>query len=263
MTSIPLRAVSSARFDTDSLVPRTPHSRSGRFDEVDLGVPVDATEDTDNDDLSDSDPLLRHDTTEGPPNFPLQTPGAGQLPEGARFSIIGLTTVLSLVFLVGIAYQKSGQGTPSHYGEVQSEHSNVTLISYENYTTFPLAPKQYRAECRRVNREMRHMSYWTDMMMDVPHPPAPGVCESTVTYMLGSEVGLMGELALLAQVAALADSVSACTSWGSEIGSKALIMNSNNGRFSLMIHNGTGGSGYLFIPKYMRSAPVIHLFIML
>ena len=39
-------------------------------------------------------------------------------------------------------------------------------------------------------------------------------------------------------------------------------MNSNNGRFSLTIHNGTEGSGYLFIPKYMRSAPGIEFFML-
>lgn len=209
MTSIPLRAVSSSRFDGDNLVPRTPHSRSGRFDEVDLGIPEGATEDIYYDDLSDSDPLLRNDITDGPPDSRLQPATARPLSDGTRFSIIGLTVALVLVFLVGLAYRKSGQAVYDHYGEVEGEHSNLTLISYENYTTFPLAPEQYRAECRKVHRGMQHMAYWTDMMMDVPHSPALGVCKSTITYMLGSQVGLIGELGVLAQVAALADSVSA------------------------------------------------------
>jgi hypothetical protein len=211
MTSIPLRAVSSARSDGDSLVPRTPHSRSGRFDEVDLAMPVDATEDMDDDDLSDSDPLLGNEATERPPGPPQPTT-AKPLSDGMRFSIIGMTAALLFVFLVGVAYHKSIQEAYDQHGEVQNEHSNITLISYENHTTFPLTPKQYQAECRKVNKEMRHMAYWTDMMMDVPHSSAYGVCKSTVTYMLGAEVGLMGELALLAQVAALADSVSAWAS---------------------------------------------------
>ena len=205
MSSIPLKAISSARSDADGLAPRTPHSRSGRFDEADLRMPTGTREDVDND-LSDSDPLLRNDA-EGPSGPPLQSPAVKPLSAGARFSIIGLTITLFFVFFVGVAYRKSEQVSYDDYVEVQDEYSNVTLISYGNYTHFPLTPKQYRAECRKMGG-MKHMAYWTDMKMDVPHHPTPGVCKSTITYMLGSEVGLMGDLALLAQVAALADLVS-------------------------------------------------------
>ena len=210
MSTIPLRAVTSARFDADSLVPRTPHSRSGLFDEVDLGIPADTTEDMDEDDLSDSDPLLGNNNTQGPPDSLFQPATATKpLSKGTRFSILGLTVVLFLGFFIGVTYRKSGPAVSDNHGEVQIENSNITLISYENYTTFPLAPGQYRAECRKAREGMRHMAYWADMMMDVPHSPDSGVCRSTVTYMLGSGFGLMGELALLAQVAALADLVSA------------------------------------------------------
>ena len=209
MTSIPLRAVSSARPDPDGLVPRTPHSHSGRFDEADLGVPTDTREDEDSDGLSDSDPLLRNDdNAEEPPDPPHQS---ATLTNTTRFSIIGLTVMLLLAFLLGVAYRKSEQEEEVHDQEIQDGHSSFTLISYENYTEFPLTPKQYRAECRKMHQGgMRHMAYWTDLMVDVPHPSTSdsGVCKSTITYMLGSEVGLMGDLALLAQVAALADSVS-------------------------------------------------------
>ncbi|KAF9654102.1 hypothetical protein BDM02DRAFT_3133580 [Thelephora ganbajun] len=208
MSSIPLRAVSSARPDTDGLVPRTPHSRSGRFDEADLGVPKGTSEDEDSHGLSDSDPLLRdEDTTE---DSPLQPTTPKPLSNSTRFSIIGLAVLLFLTFLVGVVYRKSEEVEEVHDYEakVHGEHSDLTLISYENYTKFPLTPKQYRTECRNMHRgEMRHMAYWTDLRVDVPHPSsASGVCKSTVTYMLGSEVGLMGDLGLLAQVAALADS---------------------------------------------------------
>lgn len=202
MTSIPLKAVSSARSDADGLVPRTPHSRSGRFDEADLRIPTGTREDVDND-LSDSDPLLRNDA-EGPSGPPLQSSAVKPLSAGTRFLIVGLTVMLFFVFFVGVAYRKSGQVSYDNYAEVQDEHPNITLISYENYTHFPLTPKQYREECSKMGG-MKHMAYWTDMRMDVPHHPAPGTCKSTITYMLGSEVGLMGDLALLAQVAALAD----------------------------------------------------------
>jgi len=218
MTSIPLRAVSSARPDPDSLVPRTPHSRSGRFDEADLGIPTGTSDDADSDGLSDSDPLLRNeDATEEPPDSPLQSSTFKPLAGPTRFLIVGLTIISCLAFLVGVIYRKSEQeeGVPDH--EVHSGNLGFTLISYENYTEFPLTPKQYRAECRKLHQGGRgHMAYWTDLMVDVPHPSSgsdSGVCKSTITYMLGSEVGLMGDLALLAQVAALADSVRPWMSW--------------------------------------------------
>jgi hypothetical protein len=172
-------------------------------------MPKGNREDMDDGDLSDSDPLLRGDDTEGPDSQPPLKP----LSNSTRFSIIGLTIALFLAFIIGVAYRKSEQSVYDDDVEVQSGHSNIASISYENYTDFPLTPGQYRAECRKAMEGMRHMGYWVDMKKDVPHHHVPGVCKSTVTYMLGSEVGLMGELALLAQVAALADSVSPRSSY--------------------------------------------------
>ena len=215
MTTIPLRAVSSARPDLDGLVPRTPRSRSGRFDEADLGVPKDTGEDVDRDGQSDSDPLLGNNNgADEPPNSPRQPAAFDLLTSGTRFSIVGVAVMVFLVFLAGVAYRKFEEEEAAYDPWAHGGHPSYSLISYENYTRFPLTPKQYRAECRKIHEGgMRHMAYWTDMMTDVLHPPfAPGsdegVCTRTVTYMLGSEVGLMGDLALLAQVAALADSVS-------------------------------------------------------
>jgi len=229
MTSIPLRAVSSARPDLDGLVPRTPRSRSGRFDEADLGVPTDTGEGADSDGQSDSDPLLGNDIgAEEPPDSPLRSTTFDPLTSGTRFSIVGVAVMVFLVFLAGVVYRKFEEEEAAYDLRVHGGHSGYSLISYENYTKFPLTSKQYRAECRKVHEGgMRHMAYWTDMMMDVLHPPfAPGsdegVCTRTVTYMLGSEVGLMGDLALLAQVAALADSVSSWTLQGLETGLKVV-----------------------------------------
>ena len=211
MSSIPLRAISSARPDPDTnLVPRTPHS--ARFDEADLGVPADTSDGTDSDGLSDSDPLLGNDNgVEEPPDSPLRLSAFNTLANGP---IIALGAMAFLIFLIGVAYRKFEAEEEVYHHDADAGPSGHNLISYENYTVFPLTPKQYRAECRKMhNGEMKHMAYWTDMAMDVPHPPLTSgsdseVCKSTVTYMLGSEVGLMGDLALLAQVAALADSVS-------------------------------------------------------
>ena len=209
MTSIPLKAVSSALPDPDGLAPRTPRSQSGRFDEVELGAPTGTSEGADSDGLSDSDPLLgSNNDTEGPPDSPLQPSTPGPLANSTRLSIIGLVVMTFLVFLVGVVYRRSEEAEEVYDHDAPAGHSSISLISYENYTKFPLTSEQYRAECRKMHRGgMKHVAYWTDMMVDVPHPSTSGVCKSSVTYMLGSEVGLMGDLALLAQVAALADSV--------------------------------------------------------
>jgi len=93
------------------------------------------------------------------------------------------------------------------------------VLSYENYTTFPLLPSEYRSECYKLHTGyMSHGEYWEAHQtgkLDVVHhngkhdhqlaegqPTA--VCTSTITYMLDGEVGLLADLALMAQAAALA-----------------------------------------------------------
>lgn len=101
--------------------------------------------------------------------------------------------------------------------------TGMHMLSYENYTHFPLLPTQYRDECVKLHRGyMSHGEYWDvdphHGVLDVAHhdeavkgegvampegEPA-SVCTKTVTYMLDGRVGLLADLALLAQVAALA-----------------------------------------------------------
>ena len=94
-------------------------------------------------------------------------------------------------------------------------------ISYKNYTKFPLLATQYRAECYKIQGGfMADSAYWsTSALMDVPHviddvnPGRPEgemtkICKSTITYMLDGHVGLLADLALMAQAAALAHEVS-------------------------------------------------------
>ncbi|KAF8807921.1 hypothetical protein BYT27DRAFT_7211570 [Phlegmacium glaucopus] len=98
--------------------------------------------------------------------------------------------------------------------EQQHGPVDVHLLSYENYTTFPLHPPQYLAECTKLNAGyMAHGDYWDlDLMgaTDVAHheQSATGgtsiICSSTITYMLDGTVGLTADLALMAQAAALA-----------------------------------------------------------
>ena len=90
---------------------------------------MDATEDTDNDDPSDLDPLIPR---KGTLILHSKLLGLNGSPR-ERFSIIGLTTVLSLVFLADIAYRKSGQATPGHHGEVQIEHSSLNFLRELHY----------------------------------------------------------------------------------------------------------------------------------
>ncbi|KAJ6502634.1 hypothetical protein DFH09DRAFT_1051437 [Mycena vulgaris] len=99
-----------------------------------------------------------------------------------------------------------------------AEGPHITLISYENYTIFPLDPLEYRAECIKLNTGlMKPHPYWDTVQRgakDVPHhdeqpgysspPGEPPVCSRTITYQLDGWAGLMVDLALMAQAAALA-----------------------------------------------------------
>jgi hypothetical protein len=116
---------------------------------------------------------------------------------------------------VSTSGNKSGP-TTSPSSPLQQEHG-VHLLSYENYTTFPLFPFQYLAECNKLNSGyMRHGDYWDISLtgvIDTAHhdPSATGgnarVCSSSITYMLDGTAGLTADLALMAQAAALAREV--------------------------------------------------------
>ncbi|KAJ7754981.1 hypothetical protein DFH07DRAFT_743437 [Mycena maculata] len=96
--------------------------------------------------------------------------------------------------------------------------TNIILISYENYTSFPLDPLEYRAECIQLNSGvMAPYPYWDTTLRplrDVPHfdeqvgysapSDEPPVCSRTITYQLDGWAGLMADVALMAQAAALA-----------------------------------------------------------
>lgn len=97
------------------------------------------------------------------------------------------------------------------------------VISYANYTHFPLTGAQYRHECDALmgGKFMHHRGYWIPPMggtMDVPHHDdvtdyhlpegeRTRVCSKTITYQLDGTVGLAADLALMAQAAALAREV--------------------------------------------------------
>ncbi|CAA7268075.1 unnamed protein product [Cyclocybe aegerita] len=89
--------------------------------------------------------------------------------------------------------------------------ANTHLLSYANYTTFPLHPDEYLVECAKMHQGyMAHGDYWEISpmgIMDVQHPEQDeidAICSSTITYMLDGTAGLAADLALMAQAAALA-----------------------------------------------------------
>ncbi|KAF7303126.1 hypothetical protein MKEN_01276200 [Mycena kentingensis (nom. inval.)] len=92
----------------------------------------------------------------------------------------------------------------------------VKLIPYDNFTTFPLDPLEYRAQCiAHTPKVMAPHPYWEPHeQMDTAHfdeqegyrmaeEEAP-VCNRTITYQLDGWAGLVLDLALIAQFAGLA-----------------------------------------------------------
>lgn len=111
-----------------------------------------------------------------------------------------------------------GSNTPH---SMTTPTSSRPLISYENYTQFPLKGDEYRAECEKLADYMHGTGFWDEPRMgpiDVRHSgedtgPAEGgrstkVCSNTITYMLDGHVGLTADLAFVAQAAAFAREVS-------------------------------------------------------
>ncbi|KAF8273820.1 hypothetical protein EI94DRAFT_1563217 [Lactarius quietus] len=92
------------------------------------------------------------------------------------------------------------------------------FISYENYTHFPLDPMEYKAECHKLLGEVNGPKYWSGQKDVIHHGANPGkypvaegmptkICSKTITYMLDGHVGLLADLALMAQAAGLAREV--------------------------------------------------------
>ncbi len=102
-------------------------------------------------------------------------------------------------------------GMSSAKPDTGHETEGLHLISYDNYTTFPLQPIDYLRECAKMHQGyMKHGDYWDISFMgamDVHHADDPAICSRTITYMLDGIVGLTADLALMAQAAALAREV--------------------------------------------------------
>jgi hypothetical protein len=247
----PLQNLASGRTqpsDHRSLTPRTPHSRSGRAEEAGGDIELEQFDDEDHRTYQQqqSEPLLASSGSSSfAPSgyrsrgdddglgssrgkisrFLITTAGAKRIP-----LVLGVVLAFILFVMVVLSFNRPdtllriiGEANIT-VGDIKgpiSPHPNISdpnLISYENYTNFPLLPTEYRAECNKLMHGfMRHGAYWEYMPQDVPHrgqidehglPEGyrNAICNSTITYMLNGH-GLLAELGLMSQVAALAREV--------------------------------------------------------
>jgi hypothetical protein len=244
LTNVPS---TSARLKYDPLTPRTPHSRSGRAEEAFTEIELEQCGDSDYREYAQQqqEPLLASSSSAGFPSSGyrakgdddpnVQRKGRGPLVVMQRLVsrcglvfgsalalVLFLTTVLSykqpdfLLSMVGSS--PSPMPTPEQDDNTLLHPENI--ISYENYTHFPLDPLEYKHECHELMGEiMPPMKFWSGEKDVVHHDkvdpgkyPALGglsiqICNKTITYMLDGHVGLLADLALMAQAAGLAREV--------------------------------------------------------
>jgi hypothetical protein len=238
------------------LTPRTPHSRAGRAEEVFTKSELEQIGDDDHDSehphQQQTVPLLTSSTSENFPPLGYRARGddyderekrtagrhghsvlrcliakPGLILGSALAVVLFLSIVLSYqrpdILLSAISANETSQSstptpTPTPIQDDVSPPINPeNIISYENYTHFPLDPLEYREECHKiVGYIMGPMEYWSgeqdvvhpDEFKSGKHPAEGGICSKTITYMLDGHVGLLADLALMAQVAGLARLVS-------------------------------------------------------
>ncbi|KAI0307629.1 hypothetical protein B0F90DRAFT_1829427 [Multifurca ochricompacta] len=234
----------SARVQPGQLTPRTPHSRAGRAEEAFSEFELEQFGDDDYREYAlqqQAEPLLASSASANfPPSGYQARRDDGQTTRNPRKIIRWLIANLGLVFgsalafalilLIVLSYRRP-DALLSAVGAIQSltPTSPETLkqdktlsipeniISYENYTHFPLDPIEYLTECHNLMGEiMGPMEFWSGQKDVVHHDEAdPGkypvaegwpirVCNKTITYMLDGHVGLLADLALMAQAAGLA-----------------------------------------------------------
>ncbi|KAJ7103189.1 hypothetical protein B0H15DRAFT_198944 [Mycena belliarum] len=223
------------RFDAQ-LTPRTPHSRAGRAEEAYSAAELEQI-DFDGDYNSviqqQNVPLLSSSASDSFPQVGYRSRGddyeskdksiglgadkiIARLPLALYSSVAAVLLVLVFFSLREPEALRKYVGATS--GAPIASTANITLISYENYTSFPLDPIEYRAECIKLNTGlMKPYPYWDAVLQgarDVLHhdeqpgyeppPGEPPVCTRTITYQLDGWAGLTVDLALIAQAAALA-----------------------------------------------------------
>jgi hypothetical protein len=240
----------SARLNPEPLTPRTPHSRSGRAEEAFTEIELEQYGDSDYHEYAQQqrEPLLASSTSADFPSSGYRAKGDGDLDvqKKSRSPLVvmqwlvshcglvfgsALALVLFLTFVLSYKdpdYLLSASGiaepSPSPI-PTSNQDDNVLLhpeniISYENYTHFPLDPLEYKHECGKLMGVfVPSAEFWSGEEDVVHHDevdpgkyPAPEglptqICHKTITYMLDGYVGLLADLALMAQAAGLAREV--------------------------------------------------------
>lgn len=241
----------SARVPPGQLTPRTPHSRAGRVEEAFTELEMDQFGDSDSREYTlqqQSEPLL---TSSASTNFPPS--GYRARGDDDRYTrtegrnhrnisqwlvansglILGSGLAVVLFLLIVLSYKRP-DALLSAVGVVENAVSPTAtapkqdaihpsdpehIISYENYTHFPLDPMEYKEECHKLMGEViGPMEYWSGQKDVIHHEVNPGkypvaeglptqTCSKTITYMLDGHVGLLADLALMAQAAGLAREV--------------------------------------------------------
>jgi hypothetical protein len=240
----------SARLQPGPLTPRTPRSRSGRAEEAFTEIELEEYGDSEYREYTQQqrEPLLASSTSAGFPSSGYRAGGDDDLDVQKRsrgplvvmqrlVSQCGLVfgSALALVLFVTMVlsykhpdYLLSASGIaespPSPIPTPKQDDNTLlhpeNIISYENYTHFPLDPLEYKHECHKLMGEvMPPMKFWSGEKDVVHHDeidtgkyPAPEglptqMCDKTITYMLDGHVGLLADLALMAQAAGLAREV--------------------------------------------------------
>ncbi|KAK7695085.1 hypothetical protein QCA50_002275 [Cerrena zonata] len=241
-----------------SLTPRTPHSRSGRAEEGLTEVELDEIqEDERRDYLSyrqqQAEPLLASSTDSAFGSSGYRSRGDDPSKKDVWIQnlpavkdvlknfplLLGCLVAVLLFGLVLLSFKRPetldeyvgiSKTKPAEQDAVVPASpipSVVTttpppelLISYENYTKFPLMSTEYLHECDKLMSGFVHHggTYWgasSHEVKDVVHHdqlpnyniPEHGpvrTCTKTITYQLDGHVGLLADLSLMAQVAGMA-----------------------------------------------------------
>lgn len=231
--------------DSPSLTPRTPHSRSVRAEDNLGGFHGEQYEEEDVGTYQQQlEPLLASSASASFPESGFRSRAedhaldtANRKPLKISATAKRITLVLGVVFVlilsistIVVSTGKDSIIASSGSDALASKHDDVkapsslpllphnlgpNVISYENYTKFPLLPGQYVVECNKLMHGfMHHGKYWAEDSKDVQHSEqeiygGSKICNGTITYQLGGDVGLLADLGLMAQVAGLAREVRA------------------------------------------------------
>lgn len=223
-------AVSHNHHDPEQvLTPRTPHSRfEARHDQYGRDHP---------DSENQTAPLLseNNDRSNESHTRPKNTSKPARLRSIASFAdiplILGSLLACFLFGLIVFSYKNPGR-LQEYIGAKAPTQSPATdeavyIPPPLSPPEVPLHPSQYATQCGQMNKGfMSHGDYWDPPHMDnmgldddldeelvddrykLPEGGRTAVCSKTITYLLDGEVGLLADLALIAQAAALAREVS-------------------------------------------------------